>query len=41
MTEQILDDLADDFCYEVALAMRRILDVKEAGSEYDEEIAED
>ena len=37
MAEQILDD----FCYEVALAMRRILDVKEAGSEYDEEIAED
>ena len=37
MAEQILDD----FCYEVALAMRRLLDVKEAGSEYDEEIAED
>jgi len=37
MAEQILDD----FCYEVALAMRRLLDVEEAGSEYGEEIAED
>jgi len=41
MTERILDDLVDDFCYEVALAMRRLLDVEEAGSEYGEEIAED
>jgi len=39
MTEQmdvVTDDAVDDFCYEIALALRRILNVGEAESEYDE-----
>ncbi len=44
MTEQmdvVTDDVVDDFCYEIAFALRRILNVGEAESEYDEETTED
>ena len=43
MTEQmdvVTDDVVDDFCYEIALALRRILNVREAESEYDETTTE-
>ena len=43
MTEQIdavTDDAVDDFCYEIALALRRILNVGEKTSERDETNAE-
>jgi len=38
-TEQVdivTDDLVDDFCYEVALTLRRILNLEEEESDYDE-----
>jgi len=30
-TDVVADDLIDDFCYEVALALRRVLDLEEDG----------
>ena len=43
MTQQkdvLTDELVDDFCYEVAIALRRILDLKEDDG-YDETDADD
>jgi len=44
MTEQmdvVTDDLVDDFCYEIALVLRHILDIEAEEDDYDETSAED
>jgi hypothetical protein len=38
--EEILDELADEFCYELALVLRRVLDLEEK-EETDDESADD
>ena len=38
--EESLDDLADEFCYEMALVLRRVLDLEEE-EETDDESADD
>jgi hypothetical protein len=39
-TDVLTDELVDDFCYEVAIALRRILDLEE-DDDYDETDADD